>query len=201
MVTAAWQIEGTAVGTGDQVTNSLAARILSIQSSLENTYAEAYETEHHLHNRARWRGKLTSQTATDWADDNLLPFRAISGNNTYGADANDEALVIGTADTPAISGMTKYDLHRIFVIDASSTTIYKLRIVYGSGTMAAAIAAGQFSEAMIKVDAAAGQTPNTSMEILMPRLTCGTDKCWVQAWNASNNATIDFLVGLHEYLL
>jgi hypothetical protein len=34
---------------------------------------------------------------------------------------------------------------------------------------------------------------------MMPRGTCGTTKVWVQAWNATDNATIDFLVGLHEY--
>jgi hypothetical protein len=199
MPTEAWILEGASIGEGDEIANSLADRINTIQANLTSTLAETVEIEHHYHNRERWRGKLAVQTATDWADDTLSPFRAISGNNAYGSDVNDEALVIGTADTPAIAGMTKYDPHLIFVVDASSSTVYKIRLVYGSGTMAAAIAAGQFSEAMFRMDPAAAQDAHGPVDFRMPRLTCGTDQCWLQCWNASNNATLDFLVGWHEY--
>jgi hypothetical protein len=157
------------------------------------------ELERHFHGRERWRGKAASQTATDWAADLLTPFRAISGDNAYGADANDEALVLGTDDTPIISGMVRYDLHRIMMVGASSSTAYKLRLVYGSGTMADAITAGQFSEICIMSDPSAQQVPHDVFDVMMPRGTCGVTKVWVQAWNATNNATIDFLVGLHEY--
>ncbi len=158
-----------------------------------------HEIEKHFHSREIWRGKLGVQTATDWADDTLSPYQAISGNNAYGADANDEAQVLGTADTPINSGYVKYDLHRLLIITASSTTVYKLRIVYGSGTMADAITANQFSEIMVKYDPALFGGGGVPSEIMMPRRTCGTDKLWIQAWNATNNATIDFLVGIHEY--
>ena len=158
------------------------------------------EVEKHLHNRGFWRGKQNPQTATDWAADVINnAFRAISGNNAYGTDLNDEALVVGTADTPVLSGYVKYDMHKILITDASSTSIYKLRIVYGSGTMAAAIAANQFSEFVTRVDAATGQLPMVSHEVMMPRVNCGVDKIWIQAWNATDNATIDFYVGWHEY--
>lgn len=157
------------------------------------------EIERHFHSRERWFGKLAVQTATDWADNTLTPYRAISGNNDYGSDPNDEALVLGTADTPAISGMTHYDVHHLEVIAASSTTVYKLRIVYGTGTMADAIAAGQYSTVMVKYDPGIGDTSGTPIEIQMPRCAAGSMQVWVQAWNATNNATIDFFVGLHEY--
>lgn len=167
------------------VSNSLAYRV--------------HEIERHFHGRERWRGKKASQTATDWADDVLTPFRATSGNNDYGGDANDEALVLGTADTPAIAGNTRYDLHRIMMVGASSSTAYKLRIVYGTGTMADAITAGQYSEMVIMSDPSAAQVPHDVFDVMMPRGTCGSTQIWVQAWNATNNATIDFLVGWHEY--
>jgi hypothetical protein len=160
---------------------------------------KVHEIERHFHGRERWRGKKAVQTETDWADDVLTPFRAISGNNTYGADANDEALVLGTDDTPTMSGNTRYDLHRLMMVGASSSTAYKLRFVYGSGTMADAITAGQFSELVIMSDPAAQQVPHDVFDVMMPRGTCGTTKVWVQAWNATDNATIDFLIGLHEY--
>lgn len=172
------------------------AGLLSTEDSLSYRLGEI---ERHLHNRERWYGKLAVQTATDWAENNLTPFRAISGNNAYGTDPNDEAQVLGTADTPIIAGNTRYDLHKLFIVDASSTSIYKLRIIYGTGTMADAITAEQYSIVMVKIDAAAGETPNVPVPIMMRRGTCGQTKIWIQAWNAINNATIDFFVGLHEY--
>jgi hypothetical protein len=172
------------------------AGLLGVSNSLAY---RVHEIERHFHGRERWRGKKAVQTATDWADDTLAPFRAISGNNTYGADANDEAQVLGTEDTPIIAGMVRYDLHRIMMVGASSQTVYKLRVVYGTGTMADAITAGQFSEICIMSDPSAAQVPHDVFEVIMPRGTCGSTKVWVQAWNATDNATIDFLVGLHEY--
>jgi len=161
--------------------------------------AEVTEIEKHLHNRERWFGKLAVQTATDWAENNLSPFRAISGANDYGSDPNDEALVLGTADTPTIAGNTRYDMHDIFVVAASSDTVYKMRFVYGVGTMADAIAAGQYSTTMIKIDPAVQSSPSVVHAIMMPRGICGATQVWVQAWNVTDNATIDFFVGIHEY--
>lgn len=177
----------------------LSGDIAVIDANVDSTLAETIEIEAHLHNRERWFGKLAVQTATDWADNNLTPFRAISGANDYGSDANDEALVLGTADTPIFAGNTRYDMHRIFVVAASSDTVYKLRFVYGSGTMADAIAAGQYSTTMIKIDPAVQSSPSVAHDIMLPRGTCGVTKVWVQAWNATDNATIDFFVGVHEY--
>jgi hypothetical protein len=160
------------------------------------------EIDRHLHNVERWYGKLAVQTATDWADNNIAtPYRAISGANVYGGDANDEAKVVGTADTPDIAGTTYYDVHRLLIVAASTTTVWKLRVVYGAGTMADAIAAGQYSTLMIKIDPAVGQTPSVAHDVMMPRLRCGVDQVWVQAWNATDNATVDFYVGWHAYLV
>lgn len=157
------------------------------------------EIERHFHSRERWFGKKTVQTATDWGDVTLSPYRAISGANAYGSDVNDEALVLGTADTPAIAGMVKYDPHQIFIIACNADTIYRLRLVYGSGTMAAAIAAGQYTELVIKDDAAASSSPSSAIPVNCPRLNCGIDQIWVQCWSATNNAYVDFLIGIHEY--
>jgi hypothetical protein len=156
--------------------------------------------DEHFHTRERWRGIIAVQTATDWADDVLTPFVAISGNNDYGADADDEAQVLGTDDTPVIAGMTMFDMHRFLVVDVDHDTPYKLRVVWGTGTMAAGIAAGQTSEVMIMFDAAnPTESAGIPVDLKMPRLRCGIDKVWVQAWNATDDSEISFLVGLHEY--
>jgi hypothetical protein len=169
---------------------------ISLAEVLRYVQYEAEAIEDHFHNRELWFGKLASQTATDWADNTLTPYRAISGSNAYGADANDEALVWGTADA-VLLGQTLFDMHELMVVASSVTSIYKLRIVYGSGTMADAITAGQYSEIMAVVASASSRI--AQQEIRMPRLTIGTDQVWIQAWNATNNATIDFFVGLHGY--
>lgn len=158
------------------------------------------EIEKHFHNRERWVGKKAVQTGTDWADDVLTPFQAISGNNDYGSDVNDEALVLGTDNTPIIPGNVKFDIRRFLITELSATTQYKLRIIYGTGTMGDAITANQYTEFVVINTATGPFSGGEPSSIMMPRLNCGIDQVWVQAWNNTNNATIDFLVGIHEYV-
>lgn len=165
----------------------------------ESTSFRLGELTQHHHSRERWRGKKAVQGATDWFDDTLTPFRAISGNNVYGADADDEAKVVGSGDTPIIAGALYYDLHRFLIVDVSHDTVYKLRVVYGTGTMADAITALQYSEAMVLFDSANPQlSAGIPVEFQMPLVVSGM-KIWIQAWNATDDAWIDFLIGLHEY--
>lgn len=159
-----------------------------------------HEIETHIHSPERWLGISGDQSGDNWAIDTLTPFVAISGSNAYGTDTDDEAKVLGIDDTPVIAGNVKYDLHRLLILDVDHDTVYKLRIVYGTGTMVAAITAGQYSEITILFDAS---NPTVSagvpIELQMSRLISGTDKVWIQVWNATDNSQVDFLVGLHEY--
>lgn len=180
--------------------NKIDSKATSGLTGTSNSLAyRIHEVERHFHSMERWVGKKGTQTATDWADDVLTPFVAISGSDDYGGDTDDEALVLGTDDTPIITGSVYYDLHRVLIIDVDHSTPYKLRIVYGTGTMAQAVTAKQFSEVMVMFDAA---NPTVSagkpFDINMPR--CAVDcKVWIQAWNATDNSQVDFLVGIHEY--
>lgn len=158
-------------------------------------YDETEIVERHLHNRERWFGKSGDQSGNDWAvEAGLTPFRAISGDGVFGADANDEAKVLGTDDTPAIAGMTKFDPHRLMVTAASNANDWVLRFIYGTGTMAEAESAGQYTDVMVQ-EAKKG----SPVDIMKIRCTCGLFKLWVRAKNATNNATIDFFIGIHEY--
>ncbi len=153
----------------------------------------------HLHSREHWCGKSADQSGNNWGADTLTPYRAISGNGVYGADASDEAKVVGSTDTPIVTGKTYFDLHRITVIAISSDTAYKLRIVWGTGTMAAAITAKQTTEFIIITSTdKANKFGGAPFDTQMPRLVAGT-KVWIQARNATDDATVDFFVGLHEY--
>ena len=162
---------------------------------IDDVGADVEIVEEHLHNRERWFGKSADQSGTDWAvESGLTVFKAISGDGDFGGDVNDEAKVLGTSDTPAITGMTLYDAHRIIVNAASNANPYVLRIVYGSGTMADAETADQYTDVML-TEAKKG----TPVDVLMPRTTCAACQLWVRAKNGTDNATIDFYVGIHEY--
>lgn len=191
------------LGAGAAINGTLVATVDYVESpgllgTYDSTGYRVAEIEGHSHNRERWFGISGDQSGDDWAADTLNPFQAISGAGDYGADANDEAKVLGADDTPAIVGMVKFDAHRITIVSASSTTQYKLRVVYGTGTMADAITAGQYSELVVKYDPAIFGGTGHPVNLRMLRLDAGT-KVWVQCKNASNNATIDFFIGLHEY--
>lgn len=173
------------------LTNAVPGNMAAIQALVT-------ESARHVHNRERWRGILTPQTATNWASDVLTPFQAISGAGAYGADPGDEAQVLGAADTPLIAGKTIFDLRQLFITDLSAATPYKLRIAWGTGTLANAIAAGQFTEQIVAEFAGGPFASGGPIDVLTPRLAAGT-QVWVQAWNATDNATLDFLVGVHEY--
>ena len=174
----------------------------SLSTLLQEAEQEIYEIEHHLHNRERWLGRRATITQTYAAqEDTNAGFVAISGDNAFGTDAGDTVIVIGTGDTPVIAGMAYFDLHELYFTGSSSGTSWRLRILYGSAaqTPTQAGAAGQYSDSFERLDTGAPPTnAGTPVVIMMPRVPAGY---WVRAigWNATNNATLTFLVGVHEY--
>ena len=176
------KLDGEAVNGLTSTSNSLAYRL--------------GELDRHFHSRERWVGIHAAADATHWGGSTLTPFLVTSGLGAYGVDANDEALVLGTDDTPVIGTCTHFDINQIAVTLSDSTTVWKLRIIYGTGTMADAIAAFQFTETMVKVASQAGRL-GTAL-IRMPRALAET-QVWVQGMNASDDGTLSFFVGFHEY--
>lgn len=171
---------------------------VSIAERLEEIQAEIEEVEHHFHTRARWLGLHAAPSATDWADDTLSPFIATSGNNTWGgATDSDIARVLGKADTPILGGQTKFDMDSILVVASGHTTVYKVRFIYGDTDWASSLAAGQYTETMVLVLSAASKTAKENVR--MPRLRAGQDQVWCQIWNATNDSTLSFFVGVHGY--
>jgi len=154
--------------------------------------------EEHLHGPSRLFGVAAVPTATHWADEaSLNPFEVISGADDFGPDADDEAQVLGTEDTPAITGNIQYDAGRVQIVATSSTTPWVLRLIWGTGTMGDAETAGQYSDVPFMKESPAGWS--SLVEVRMPRSKCGIDKLWARGKNASNNATLDFLISQHEY--
>ena len=157
--------------------------------------------ERHFHVRECWFGKLAPQTATAWGEQaSLNPYRAISGNGAFGSDANDEALLLGADDTPTAVGNTRFDAHRIYIDQVSVNTPCVLRVIFGAGTMADAEAAGQYSDVVLGATQGAGpyRSGPSPTPLLMPRLESET-KVWARMKCATNDAWVDFFIGLHEY--
>ena len=158
---------------------------------------DALEIETHFHNREYWFGLAAAPTGTHFADRaRLTPFVATSGNGDFGTDVGDEASVIGSADLPVRGGSTIFDLRRFSIVDVSTATPFILRIIHGTGTMADAETAGQYTEIAVHEPTAAGQ--NKPVDNFCERIAVG-EFVWVRAKNATNNATVQFLIGLHEY--
>ena len=174
------------------------AGVVSTVPDVSAILSKTQVIEEHFHNREVWFGKSADQSGNNWGTvGSLTPYQAISGNGDFGSDADDEAKVLGTDDTPVFSGMTLVDCHRLMVDASSRATPYVLRIIVGTGTMAEAIAARHYSLFIYKKESAAGR--GGPVDFMMHRHAVGT-KVWIQCKNATDDATIDFFLGHHEYV-
>lgn len=187
------------------------AATLGLAGTTNSLAYRVHEIEKHFHNYERWFGKSADQSGVNpWATSvsdytaGALPvsFVAISGNDDYGADAGDEAKVWGLNDTFSVGGVsqTKLDVHQILFRTASQTSLNILRIVWGAGTLADAITAGQFSEYPLVIDPATGGSVDIVINTMMPRITVGAHQLWIQTKNVTDNSTVGFLVGIHGYI-
>jgi hypothetical protein len=171
---------------------------------VKDSHKEAEFSEEHLHHYVRWFGKLNPQDATHWsvsmADHLAQPYQAISGNAVYGTDLGDEAQLFGTADTP-FATMKRGDFNEVLIVANSSNTVYLLRIVWGTGTLADAVIAGQYTEFPFFRPAA--DNNRKVMEVVSKKIpvTVGglPTKIWCQCQNVTDDATIDFFIGVHGY--
>jgi hypothetical protein len=169
-----------------------------------DTMKETEFAEEHLHHIVRWFGKLNPQTATNWCvsvDGHLAqPYQAISGNGTWGTDANDEAQLFGTADIPIVD-MLRGDFNEILIVANSSNTLYFNRVVWGTGSIADAVAANQYTEFPFFRPAADNNRKVMTCPTRKIPITIGglPVKVWLQTQNVTDNATIDFIVGVHGY--
>jgi hypothetical protein len=185
--------------------------LLNGQSPIINDIQRDSEySEEHVHHKTRWYTKKAAQTATEWAvllSANLsTSFRCISGAGTWGVDGShdpaappsDECFMFGTADTLADLGIGLVcgDFDMILVTANSSNTIYLVRFIWGTGTMADAIAAGQYTT----FPYLRTSTDNVrKIQVINTPLLSVDVKIWAQCMNASDNATLDFVVGVHAY--
>lgn len=181
---------GTSPKIDDQAVNGL----LGVENSLAY---EVNEIEKHIHNWERWMAAAAVPAGethvADSISDSQTPFQADAGNDTWGAWLQ----VLGSSDTPVITAMVKYDLHRLLVVSHEfNNNLYLMQLAFGTSG-AAALAAGTYTE--VTEVTGGGNTELGPVDILDRRRDAGT-KTWVRIWAVGQNTgTLDFLVGIHEY--
>lgn len=148
--------------------------------------------DYEFRGRARWLGAITP-AGNKVAGSTLVAFQPASGNNVYGTALQ----ILDTADTPQIAGKTKFTIDALLISARSAATDYRLQIIYGTGTAADAITAGQYTEVMLRLDGTTGL--RMPLLVRCPVLAV-TTKAWVRIWNATTGATVDLFFGVHEYL-
>jgi hypothetical protein len=173
--------------------NAIAAEILE---EVEEIAGEVSEIDRHVHNLERWWGVIQGADETNAIHHGLDPFKPVSGNNTWGAAIP----ICGTADNPVLAGQTEFDAHRLLVVSLDDETDpWRVRIIYGTGTVEAAIAAEQWTEVMVIANAVPGnRAGGVPVDVRMIPVPIGT-KLWAQAWSDTLSEVLHFFWGAHGY--
>lgn len=155
------------------------------------------EIDQHFHNVERWWGSNGSPSETNAIAATVTAhFQATSGNDTWGTAIP----ICGTADNPVLPTQTEFDAHRIQIIDLDDQTdLWRLRIIWGTGTSAAAIVANQWTEVPVISNAIPGnRAGGVPVDVRMPPIAIGT-KLWAQSWNDTNGEVLQFQWSPHGY--
>lgn len=156
-----------------------------------------HEIEQHFHVAERWFGQATTPSGTAHVADrigpSINPFRLTAGNNAWGSWVQ----ILGSTDTPADSGKIYFDPHRMHVPVAGDDVTYFVQFTRGDDPDVA-WAAGMGTE--IIFTAVSNIVDGGEIDIRTGRAPVGS-KVWARTMSPGNNAdTIDFYIGIHEYI-
>lgn len=169
---------------------------MGIGEGLDNKILNEAETiNFHFHNRERWLGVAAVPVGeTHVADtDSMTGFQIDAGNDAWGSWVQ----IVGSEDTPVITGMTKVDMHRIMVTDVEIKKVIT-RIQFAGGEDPDAEVAtvnGNYTEIIVTPD---NDGKQDAYDIKIPRFPTGI-KGWARCWiKGTDTGTIDFFIGIHE---
>jgi len=158
---------------------------------------EVGEIERHLHSEEYWFAAAAVPSGeTHVGDDvgtNQTAYQLDAGNDTWGTWVQ----LLGSTDTPVVTGKTHYDPHRLEIVTAEhASTTYLIQIGAGASGAAALTANAVSTTVFYSGDKKATDGP---MMVQMDRQTVGT-KLWARCWAVNQNTgTVDFYLGIHEY--
>ncbi len=170
--------------------------LTTLLAEIEHIKDHTYWTERHLHNKERWLGAVPgwdgSNEVNSASNDSLTDFVLDAGNDTWGTPL----CILGSDDTPIITGRVLFDLHRLLITQAERDEKYRFRFAWGD-SYAAAVIAGDFAEIEYKALTLANDTGPA--ESIFSKLPVGT-KVFAAVWcQGQDTGTISFTVGVHEY--
>lgn len=167
-----------------------------LSGTSDSTAYRVHEAERHFHSYERWFETAAAANGEVHVADAIGSgggaFQVDAGNDDWGTWLQ----VLGSSDTPAITGSVKYDPHKVQIDAAERTATYFIQFAFGTSG-AAALTAGTYTEFTFTPQAAAGRP--AAIAVGARRHNVGT-KAWVRTkCPGQNTATLDFYVGLHEY--
>lgn len=167
-------------------------------SGVSNSTAyRTHEVERHFHSRERWLGAAVTPNGEIHVADEIgvskTAFQLDAGNNDWGSWVQ----ILGSSDTPIISGSVKFDPHRVVITAVeNANSVYFIQFAQGESG-AAALAAGNYSDTVIQLTNTAPR--GQPFVVQSRRINAGT-KAWARCLCVGQNtSTIDFYFGLHEY--
>jgi len=154
-----------------------------------------HEIERHLHSGARWFETASVPDGEVHVADSIGSgsgaFQIDAGNDDWGSWVQ----ILGSSDTPTVSGKAYFDPHQFIVEDTERASTYFLQIARGASG-AAGLAAGTYTEF---VYGASVQKETGIIPVQTGRAPAGS-KVWVRCMcPGQDTGTVDFYFGLHEY--
>ena len=165
-----------------------------------NATGKVYINEHHHHSHARWLAAAAVAVGETHVADRIGPtaqtaFHLDAGNDTWGAWVQ----VLGSTDTPVAPHSLFFDPHYIFVTASERTTPYILQFGHGASG-AIALTDDEVTDFIYNSTGAGAVADRSAVEVHTDRHAKGT-KVWARCFcPGQNTGTIDFYLGLHEYL-
>jgi hypothetical protein len=160
----------------------------------------AEEIENHFHNVEDWFGAAATpdgedHVADDITDGTLSAFQIDAGNDDWGAWVQ----ILGAEDTPNRAGNTKFDLHRIQVVASETVNVAAFIQLASGATGDAGVTAGKYTT--IPYLTPTNQAAESFIDVRTRRCDAG-EKVWARCLAVGENTmTLDFYIGLHEYVV
>lgn len=164
---------------------------------LEEILEEVIGIVNHLESYEHWFGAAMVPDGEVHVADHVglttTAFRVDAGNDTWGSWLQ----ILGSSDTPHLSGSVLYDLHRLSIVAAeSANTTHMIQVAFGASG-AAALAAEALTELVFRPQTVQGVETILDMKIIPAAVGV---KAWIRIWAiGQNTSTFDFFIGLHEH--
>lgn len=168
--------------------------LLGVNGSIAYRIDEMHD---HIHNYERWLGAAAVPNGEIHVADSIIisktAFVVDAGNDTWGPWLQ----ILGSDDTPQITGQVKYDSHRFTIVQhQTNNSTHSIQIGAGESG-AAALSAGVYTEFIARMGG--GNSRIDPMEIKLKRQNAGT-KLWIRNWaHGVSTSTLSFFFGIHEY--